>query len=364
MTETVTDAALLDRFVTRREEAAFVELVRRHRPLVLKVCRRFLPSEHDVEDVFQATFLVLAVKAGDISWNESVGGWLHSVARRLALNARAGASRRRSRERPIVAGGVVGSESGSLPDEWHPLVDPLLEIERRDLSRVLDDALHQLPEKYRAPVVLCYLEGKTNEEAARELGWPAGSMSRRLERARSLLRARLAHAGVVLVLAIFCGTLALTRTGSVGPGDPRETGPVRQAMRMLEAPTGGQLDLQAVLDSIDRGDKDPDREQFDELARKAQWVADQVAEHHPGVRRGEWRDRTARMRQAAMDLALAARTDDRTAMLAAARRLDATCIGCHEAFRPRRALSPVSGFMTPWLLFSGSDCGSVRLSPQ
>ena len=185
ITEPISDAGLLERFASHRDEAAFGELVKRHGPQVLKVCRRGLPSEHDVEDVFQATFFVLAHKAAAVSWNESVESWLCAVARRLVLHARASAWQRQSRERPITAlGGARAEEySGFLPDQDHPLYDPHEEMERRDIRRVLHAALGQLPEKYRAPVVLCYLEGKTNEEAARQLGWPAGTMSRRLQRA-------------------------------------------------------------------------------------------------------------------------------------------------------------------------------------
>ena len=184
ITEPISDAGLLERFASHRDEAAFGELVKRHGPQVLKVCRRGLPSEHDVEDVFQATFFVLAHKAAAVSWNESVESWLCAVARRLVLHARASAWQRQSRERPITAlGGARAEEySGFLPDQDHPLYDPHEEVERRDIRRVLHAALGQLPEKYRAPVVLCYLEGKTNEEAARQLGWPAGTMSRRLQR--------------------------------------------------------------------------------------------------------------------------------------------------------------------------------------
>ena len=185
MSQQTTDATLLDRFVNHREEAAFAELVDRHGSLVMRVCRRFLRSEQDVEDVYQATFLVLARRAATISWDVSVAGWLHAVARRLALDTRGQVSRRRRRECPVavLARGPISREFGFLPDHHHPVTDYRDDMERRDLSRVVDEALGQLPEKYRAPVILCYFEGKTNAEAARQLGWPAGSMSRRLERA-------------------------------------------------------------------------------------------------------------------------------------------------------------------------------------
>src|SRR5437868_4709815 len=127
MNECISDAALLDRFVNHREEAAFVALVKRHGPLVLKVCRRILSDEHDIEDAFQATFLVLALKAAAISWDDSVGGWLHAVARRLALNTRNGASRRRNRERPMAALAASSYEGHLRPslDEPYSWSDPL-----------------------------------------------------------------------------------------------------------------------------------------------------------------------------------------------------------------------------------------------
>src|SRR5262249_3856043 len=127
-----------------------------------------------------------------------------AVARRLARNVRSARARQRWRETTLSALAACGTaeEAGRLPERYHPLIDPREEIERRDLRRVLDDELHQLPEKYRAPVVLCDLEGRTHEEAARQLGWPAGSMSRRLDRARRLLRRRLTHRGVALAIPV------------------------------------------------------------------------------------------------------------------------------------------------------------------
>src|SRR4051812_21438025 len=197
-----TDAALLERFVSRREEAAFAALMRRHVPGVRAACRRILRSEHDAEDVVQATFLVLALRAGDVPWRDSVGGWLCGVARRLSLDTRAGVSRRHRRETPLTA--LVGG----LPEKFHPLADPPAELDRRELRRVLDDELSLLPEKFRAPVVLCDLEGLSHTEAARRLGWPSGSISRRLGRARAILRRRLAGRGLPLAVVVLCGVVA------------------------------------------------------------------------------------------------------------------------------------------------------------
>ena len=187
-----TDRALLQRFVAHREEAAFGELVRRHGPMVLGVCRRILGDAHAAEDAFQATFLVLVRRARAVPWRESLGGWLHGTARRVALRARraAGVSR-------LIAAGSAGSR--------RPLADPdpAEEAATREMRRVLDQELQGLPAKYRAALVLCDLEGKTHEQAARELGWPKGSMAKRLNGARDRLRARLLRRGVApsLVLA-------------------------------------------------------------------------------------------------------------------------------------------------------------------
>ncbi len=170
------DRELLEWFVQRKAEAAFAALVRRHGPMVLSVCRRVLRNSHDADDAFQATFLVLAEKAHRLSRPELLANWLYGVAYRTALHARQRSARRDERERE-AAKMIVRSS------------DP--ESDAQELRAILDEELHRLPEIYRAPLVLCYLEGKTNEEAARLLGWPSGSMSHRLARGRDLLRERL-----------------------------------------------------------------------------------------------------------------------------------------------------------------------------
>ncbi len=181
------DADLLARFVAARDEAAFAELVRRHGPMVLRVCRGVLRDGHDADDVFQATFLVLARKAAAIRKGDSVASWLYGVATRAAVQARADASRRRRHEQRASA---------------MPPSDPTLDLTVRELHAILHEELHRLPEKYRAPLVLCYLEGLTQEEAGRRLGWSKGATRGRLDRGRERLRMRLAQRGVELTAVL------------------------------------------------------------------------------------------------------------------------------------------------------------------
>jgi len=198
--EELGDRQLLEAFAAHHDAEAFEVLVQRHGPLVLGVCRRVLHDEHDAEDVFQATFLVLAKKAGSIRRQEAVGSWLCGTAYRIALKARAAAGRRREQER-----------------QADPMtrVDPETEAAWRELRPVLDEELNRLPPKYRAPLVLCYLQGKTNEAAAKELGWAPGSMSYRLSQARELLRNRLTQRGVALSSVALTAALAQHATAAV-----------------------------------------------------------------------------------------------------------------------------------------------------
>jgi RNA polymerase sigma factor (sigma-70 family) len=177
----LSDGQLLERFLATRDEAAFAALVRRHGPMVLGVCRRVLRHHHDAEDAFQAAFLVLARKAPAVR-RESLANWLYTVAYHAALQARAAGARRRARERQV----------DEVP---HPEVLP---AEVQDWRPLLDRELHGLPEKYRAALVLCDLEGKTRKEAARQLRLPEGTLASRLATARRLLAKRLARRGVSL----------------------------------------------------------------------------------------------------------------------------------------------------------------------
>lgn len=176
-----TDELLLQRFATERDEAAFAELMRRHGPVVLGVCRRVLADANDVDDAFQATFLVLARKAGAIQRGEALGGWLCRVACRIAVTAKGDAARRRALERQAFE---MKPSSSTTEAAWS------------ELRPILDEEVDRLPKKYRVPVVLCYLEGKSHEEAARQLGWPKGTVAGRLARAREMLHRRLTRRGI------------------------------------------------------------------------------------------------------------------------------------------------------------------------
>lgn len=191
------DADLLDRFVRLGDEAAFELLVWRHERMVLGVCRRFLCDEHEAEDAFQAALLTLARKAASIGRREAVASWLYKVAYRCALRVRE--SMRRQRQ-GIVSG--VDPANVTLADS------SLDAVEREDLRELLDREVQRLPTKYRAAVVMCYLEGKSYQQAAVELGCPAGTLSARLHTAREKLRRRLTARGVApaSALAVLEGT--------------------------------------------------------------------------------------------------------------------------------------------------------------
>ena len=330
MANHVTDAILLERFVNRREESAFEAIVLRHGPRVRSTCRRVLRSEHDAEDVAQATFLVLALKAGDVSWRESVGGWLCAVAHRLSLHARAGASRR-SRYETLVG-------AGSLPEQFHPLADPLAEIARRDLRRVLDDELRLLPEKYRAPVVLCDVEGLSHAEAAVRLGMPAGSMSRRLTRARAILRRRLSGRGLPLAIVLLCGVLVTFWGWQRDPGAPSARLAIKEAMAPFKQYGDGRADLGPFLSRLNRGDGQAQAQAIDPadalaLAGQSARLASRIEGVDPGHDRPAWRSITKELHASSLDLARAARASDHPALLAAVRRMNASCVECHLAYR-------------------------------
>jgi RNA polymerase sigma factor (sigma-70 family) len=210
----LSDRELLERFLVQRDADAIAAVVRRHGPTVLGVCRRILNNTHDAEDAFQATFLVLVRKARSIAKREALGSWLYGVACRVALKARAEAARRRRHERQAASG--AGGQSHE-------------EETREDLRPILDEEVNQLPEKYRRPIVLCYFEGKTYQEAARLLGMPAGTASVRLARARALLRDRLAVRGLAL------------SAGALAAGLADGTAPAAEVSLLAEATAGAAV---------------------------------------------------------------------------------------------------------------------------
>jgi RNA polymerase sigma factor (sigma-70 family) len=186
------NAQLLERFINQREQAAFAALLQRHGPMVLHVCRRVLGHIHDAEDVFQATFLMLARKARSIRKRDAVGSWLHGVAHRLAMRVREQARRRQIHEQQAAN---------------RHRAEATLEAAWSEVQVVLDEELRCLPAKYREVLVLCYLEGQTQEEAARHLGCPLGTVRSRLARARSLFQKRLVRRGLALSGAALATTL-------------------------------------------------------------------------------------------------------------------------------------------------------------
>jgi RNA polymerase sigma factor (sigma-70 family) len=177
------DRQLLEQFLKAPDSGAFRSLVVRHGPTVLQMCRRVLQDAHEAEDAFQATFMVLVRKARSIEDPDSLGGWLRGVAYRTALRARCRSARRHAIERSRAE----MAHFEHTPDDLS-----------HDLRNVIRAELERLPDSYREPVTLCYLEGMTHQEAARKLGWPVGTVKVRLVRGRRLLRERLDRRGVCL----------------------------------------------------------------------------------------------------------------------------------------------------------------------
>jgi RNA polymerase sigma factor (sigma-70 family) len=224
------DARLLDRFVRGRDEAAFAALMDRHGPMVMGVCRRVLRDAHAADDVFQATFLVLVRKAATLRRPHLLGNWLYGVAYRIALQARAAAARQPALGRQV---------------EDMPAAEPVDEKVWDELRPILDAEVNRLPEKYRAPVVLCHLQGKTYAEAARALGWAEGTVSGRLARARETLRKRLSQRGVTLSAAAVGATLCQKGSAAVPAALAQAT--VRGALVAASGKvTAGLISAQAI----------------------------------------------------------------------------------------------------------------------
>jgi RNA polymerase sigma factor (sigma-70 family) len=198
----LSDAQLLDRFVRSRNESAFTALIQRHGPMVRDLCRRLLRQEADVDDAFQATFLVLLRKARSIRKRASLGSWLYGVAYRIARKLDGQTSKEMRRGRCATNRSEDDPSRGAL---W------------RELCSVLDEELNGLSEAYRSALVLCYLQGLTRDEAARQLGWSVRTLKRRLERGRELLLARLSRRGITLSAALLAAGLTEQAAGAALP---------------------------------------------------------------------------------------------------------------------------------------------------
>jgi RNA polymerase sigma factor (sigma-70 family) len=227
----LTDGQLLERFNHRGDQSAFAALVQRHGPLVLGVCRRVLHDDHDTEDAFQATFVVLARKAAGISKHESLPSWLYKVAYRIALRARADKARRQSHEQQAPP---------------RPVNRVLGDVVQHELQQILDEEVQRLPEKYRAPILLCYLQGQTNEEAASTLRCPTGTIKIRLLRGREILRKRLLRRGLALSVVGLLGE-ALVHMARAAVPPPLARAAARAATE------GGSVAVTGLADGLLRG---------------------------------------------------------------------------------------------------------------
>jgi RNA polymerase sigma factor (sigma-70 family) len=198
----LSDGQLLERFCARRDESAFAELMARHGPMVLGVCRRVLHDAHHAEDALQATFLLLCRHAKAVRKGDSVGSWLHGAAYRIALALRRERKRRRAREQSAAP--------TTAPE-------PLADLSWREVRSVIDTELARLPEHLRAPLVLCYLEGQTRDEAAASLGWSLSTFRGRLERGRAVLQRRLSARGLGLSAALLATLVGESTSSALAP---------------------------------------------------------------------------------------------------------------------------------------------------
>jgi RNA polymerase sigma factor (sigma-70 family) len=229
------DALLLRRFARSRDEAAFAALVRRHGPMVWGVCRRLLRDPQDAEDAFQAAFLVLARKAGAVGRPERLANWLYGAALRTARKARVRAAKRQAARVPLA--------DVAAPEE---------DAAGREALAALDEEVRRLPDQYRAPLVLCCLEGKSRDQAAHELGWSAGAVKGRLERGRELLRGRLVRRGVgpnLAALAAPAVTAALLTAAARAGVDAAAVSPTAAALanRILRMMTMKKVVITAAV---------------------------------------------------------------------------------------------------------------------
>jgi len=234
----LSDADLLERFRRHREEAAFTLLLQRHGPMVLAVCRRILGDAHEAEDAFQASFLVLIRSADKIRKKHSLGSWLHGVASRVAHKARMRSARQRTQEREAL--------SRTICD------DPSKTLVARELRAALDEEIARLPDKYRAPLVLCYLADKTHEQVAGELGWPKSSVTARLARARELLQRRLRQRGFTVPAGLLAALLTEQSANATLPS-LLTLSTVRLAMQVLTGETLAATTVAVLADGFVKG---------------------------------------------------------------------------------------------------------------
>ena len=199
--QTETDRQLMARFASEQDQLAFAELVRRHGGLVLATCKRILGHTQDAEDAFQATFLVIAKKAGSVSWNDSVAGWLHAVAIRLSHKVRTGNARRQA----------LAAKVTTVPPNAHRQPEP----DEALLSAAIDDEIRRLPKEYSEVVLLCAVEGLSTPLAAARLGVSDGAVRGRLYRGREMLRTRLTERGIEVSAVALVGFLSQVASASL-----------------------------------------------------------------------------------------------------------------------------------------------------
>ncbi|AMV36304.1 RNA polymerase sigma factor [Planctomyces sp. SH-PL62] len=240
----LTESQLLERFASRRDEGAFAAIVERHGPMVLGVCRRSLRDPHDAEDAFQAVFLILARKAGGLRCKEQVGNWLYGVACRVAARARVESIRRRAKVATTDDGArlEVDVRKPSADDPAHALAC------EEEWVR-LHEEIRRLPGRYRGPVVACYFEGRTHEEAAALLACPVGTVKGRLARARDLLRRRLGSPGAAVLEAVLATAFASAELRAGVPAS-LATETVHHALALAAAPSVAWMTTPALSLSV------------------------------------------------------------------------------------------------------------------
>ena len=233
------EGQLLERFLAHRDDVAFSELVARHGPMVLAICRRWLDDPHDVEDAFQATFLVLVRKAGSLRDRTALSSWLYGVSLRVARRARSQAARRRNRERPMVSD--LAERCAAAANQAS-----------REVRAILDDELARLPESQRTVVLLCLVDGLTHEEAARALSWPLGTVKSRLAAARKKLVRRLTGRGLAPSSVALGTTFSEIRSEAALPTDlAHQT--VNTALQFVAGTSGEGETVSASIASLVRG---------------------------------------------------------------------------------------------------------------